>query len=240
MKKTFKSALLAGTAAAAAMVAVTVPAIAQDGEKVEKVTVTGSRIKQRDFKSISPIATVGSKDIALTGSVNVESLLNELPQVVPGLTITSNNPSLNGFATADLRGLGVGRTLVLINGRRANPSDRSGAVDLNTIPTALIDRVELITGGASAVYGADAVAGAINFIMKDDFEGVQFSASRSQAEDGIAPATTVDGVIGGTFDGGRGSLMAGFQYYSRQPVGAEERDWSRDTRAVAVDALGNT
>ena len=238
--RSFRIKLMATVAVSTIMA---VPAIAQEGQQakpVEKVTVTGSRIKTRDFKSISPIATISAKEIALTGAVNVESLLNELPQVVPGLTVTSNNPSLNGFATADLRGLGPGRTLVLINGRRANPSDRSGAVDLNTIPTALIDRFELITGGASAVYGADAVAGAINFIMKDDFEGVQFSASRSQAEDGIAPATTVDGVIGGTFDGGRGSLMAGFQYYSRQPVGAEERDWSRNTRAVAIDALGNT
>ena len=240
VKKTFKSALLAGTAAAVGFVGSVGVANAQqateEAKSVEKVTVTGSRIKQRDFKSISPIATVGAKEIALTGTVNIESLLNDLPQVVPGLTVTSNNPSLNGFATADLRGLGVGRTLVLINGRRANPSDRSGAVDLNTIPAALVDRIEVISGGASAVYGADAVAGAINFIMKDDFEGVQFSASRSQAEDGAAPATTVDGVIGGTFDGGRGSLMAGFQYYSRQPVGAEERDWSRTTRAVALDS----
>jgi iron complex outermembrane receptor protein len=238
--RSFRIKLMATVAVSTIMA---VPAIAQEGQQakpVEKVTVTGSRIKTRDFKSISPIATIGAKDIALTGAVNVESLLNELPQVVPGLTVTSNNPSLNGFATADLRGLGPGRTLVLINGRRANPSDRSGAVDLNTIPTALVDRIELITGGASAVYGADAVAGAINFIMKDDFEGVQLSASRSQAEDGAAPATTVDGVIGGTFEGGRGSLMAGFQYYSRQPVGAEERDWSRNTRAVAFDAAGNT
>ncbi len=241
VKKTFKSALLAGTAAAVGFVGSVGVANAQqateEAKSVEKVTVTGSRIKQRDFKSISPIATVGAKDIALTGSVNVESLLNELPQVVPGLTVTSNNPSLNGFATADLRGLGPGRTLVLINGRRANPSDRSGAVDLNTIPSALIDRVELITGGASAVYGADAVAGAINFIMKDDFEGVQLSASRAQAEDGMSPSTSVDGAIGGTFDGGRGSLMAGFQYYSRQAAGAGERNWT-GSRGLALDPSG--
>ncbi|MFN8947773.1 MAG: TonB-dependent receptor plug domain-containing protein, partial [Alphaproteobacteria bacterium] len=143
--RSFRIKLMATVAVSTIMA---VPAIAQEGQQakpVEKVTVTGSRIKTRDFKSISPIATISAKEIALTGAVNVESLLNELPQVVPGLTVTSNNPSLNGFATADLRGLGPGRTLVLINGRRANPSDRSGAVDLNTIPTALIDRFELIT-----------------------------------------------------------------------------------------------
>jgi len=240
-KKTFKSALLAGTAASAALIAMTGVAAAQEAApSVEKVTVTGTRIKQRDFKSISPIATVSSKDLTMTGSVNVESLLNELPQIVPGVTISSNNPSLSGFATADLRGLGPGRTLVLVNGRRANPSDRSGAVDLNTIPLVLVDRVEIISGGASAVYGADAVAGAINFIMKDDYEGIQLGANYSQAEDGESPAYTLDGVIGGTFAGDKGSLMAGFQYYSRSAVGADKRDWSRNTRAVALDAFGNT
>lgn len=245
-KNGLKSALLASAATAVVMAVGAAPAAAQgtpaasEPTKVEKVTVTGSRIKQRDFKSTSPIATVGAKDLEMTGTVNVESLLNELPQVVPGLTITSNNPSLSGFATADLRGLGPGRTLILVNGRRANPSDRSGVVDLNTIPVSLIDRIELITGGASAVYGADAVAGAINFIMKDNFEGVQLSGNYSVAEDGAAPATSVDGAIGGSFDSGRGSLMAGFQYYYRQPVNAAARDWSRQTRAVGIDAAGNT
>ena len=227
VKKTFKSALLAGTAAAAAMAVTTVPAIAQDGEKVEKVTVTGSRIKQRDFKSISPIATVGAKDIALTGTVNTEELLNTLPQVIPGVTITSNNPSLNGFATADLRGLGAGRTLILINGRRANPSSSSGLVDLNTIPASLIERIEVISGGASAVYGADAVAGAINFILNDDFEGFEVGGGYGQAEDGAAPYWVADALVGGQFDGDRGSIALGLQYYNRSSVGAAERSWSR-------------
>jgi outer membrane receptor protein involved in Fe transport len=227
VKKTFKSALLAGTAAAAAMAVTAVPAIAQDGEKVEKVTVTGSRIKQRDFKSISPIATVGAKEIALTGTVNTEELLNTLPQVIPGVTITSNNPSLNGFATADLRGLGAGRTLVLINGRRANPSSAGGAVDLNTIPASLIERIEVISGGASAVYGADAVAGAINFILKDDFEGFEIGGGYGQAEDGLAPYWVADALVGGQFDGDRGSIALGLQYYNRTPALATERSWSR-------------
>lgn len=211
-------------------------ASAQEAAKAdEKVTVTGSRIRQRDFTSTSPIATVSAKDIALTGTVNVESLINDLPQVVPGVTVTSNNPSLNGFATADLRGLGPGRTLILVNGRRANPSDRSGAVDLNTIPASLIERIEIISGGASAVYGADAVAGAINFIMRDNFEGVQVSAGYQQDEDGSAPQLVIDGLIGGKFDSGRGSLMLGVQYYDRQPVAATARQWSRETAAVWSD-----
>lgn len=239
-KKTFKSALLAGTAASAALIAMTGVAAAQEAApSVEKVTVTGTRIKQRDFKSISPIATVGSKEISLTGTVNTEELINTLPQVIPGVTITSNNPSLNGFATADLRGLGAGRTLVLINGRRANPSSASGLVDLNTIPASLIERVEVISGGASAVYGADAVAGAINFILKDDYEGMTLGGSYSQAEDGAAPQWVADALIGGSFDGDRGSVQLGLQYYNRSKVGANERMHSREAGAV-LSRGGNT
>ncbi len=230
----FKSALLAG----AAMVAYSgVAANAQDKEedKVEKVTVTGSRIKQRDFTSVSPLATVSAKEISLTGTVNTEELINTLPQIIPGVTITSNNPSLNGFATADLRGLGPGRTLILVNGRRANPSSASGLVDLNTIPASLIERVEVISGGASAVYGADAVAGAINFILRDNFEGISLGASYQQAEDGVMPQFVADGIIGGKFDGDRGSVQFSMQYYNRQAVDAAERDFSRYAGAVMAN-----
>ncbi len=231
-----KSALLAG---AAAVTFGSVAAQAADEEKVEKVTVTGTRIKQRDFTSVSPLATVSAKEIALTGTVNTEELINTLPQIIPGVTITSNNPSLNGFATADLRGLGAGRTLVLVNGRRANPSSASGLVDLNTIPATLIERIEVISGGASAVYGADAVAGAINFILKDNFEGIQIGSSYSQTEDGLAPTWVADGIIGGKFDGDRGSIQVALQYANRQPVSAAERDFSRLDAPVLIDAAGN-
>jgi outer membrane receptor protein involved in Fe transport len=235
-----KTALLAG----AAMVAYSgTAATAQDStkeEKVEKVTVTGTRIKQRDFTSVSPLATVSAKEISLTGTVNTEELINTLPQIIPGVTITSNNPSLNGFATADLRGLGPGRTLVLVNGRRANPSSASGLVDLNTIPASLIERIEVISGGASAVYGADAVAGAINFILNDDYEGISLGTSYSQAEDGVAPAWVADGIIGGKFDGDRGSVQLAMQYYNRQAVSAEERFFSRRAGAVFLRPDGTT
>lgn len=237
--RTLKSILMATVAVGG--VSFAGAAAAQEAAKPdEKVTVTGSRIRQRDFTSTSPIATVSSKDISLTGTVNVESLINELPQVVPGLTISSNNPSLSGFATADLRGLGPGRTLILVNGRRANPSDRQGIVDLNTIPASLIERIEIISGGASAVYGADAVAGAINFIMRDSFEGVQVSAAYQSAEDGEAPAFVADGIMGGKFDSGRGSLMVGLQYYNRLPVTADKRFWSRHTASAILDATNTT
>jgi len=218
-----KSALLAG----AAMVAYSGVAVqAQEAGKVEKVTVTGTRIKQRDYTSVSPLATVGAKEISLTGTVNIEELTNTLPQILPSVTITSNNPSNNGFGFADLRGLGANRTLILINGRRANPSSTGALVDLNTIPATLIDRIEVITGGASAVYGADAVAGAINFILKSNFEGMTGGISYQQAEDGVAPQAVADAIIGGVFDGGRGALQLAVQYQTRDAELASVRAFS--------------
>ena len=236
-----RSALVLG--ASLSLIGFSSPALAQaaapqepdqaEEETEDTVVITGSRIRQRDFETASPIATVGAEEIALTGTLNVEELLNSLPQVVPGLTVTSNNPSLNGFATADLRGLGPGRTLVLVNGRRANPSDRSGAVDLNTIPAAMIERVEVITGGASAVYGADAVAGAINFILKDDFEGLEANVSYGATFDGLAPEFSADLTIGTPFADGRGNITAFAGYYSRASVGANEKPWT-NARGVAL------
>ena len=241
-----RSALVLG--ASLSLIGFSSPALAQaaapqeadqaEEETDDTVIITGSRIRQRDFETASPIATVGAEEIALTGTLNVEELLNSLPQVVPGLTVTSNNPSLNGFATADLRGLGPGRTLVLVNGRRANPSDRSGAVDLNTIPAALIERVEVITGGASAVYGADAVAGAINFIMKDDFEGLEANLSYGSTFDDLAPEFAADVTIGTPFDDGRGNITAFAGYYSRASVPATERSWT-NARGVALTPDSN-
>lgn len=238
-KTVAKSALVLG-ASLSALGAMSAPAYAQDAEEEaeEAIVVTGTRIRQRDFQTTSPIATVGAEEISLSGTVNVEELINTLPQVVPGVTVTSNNPSLNGFATADLRGFGAGRTLILVNGRRANPSAASGLVDLNTIPAALIERVELITGGASAVYGADAVAGAINFILRDDFEGIEIGASYGQTEDGLAPEYGFNIAMGTPFADGRGHITLFAGYLSRDSVSASARPWSANARSVYRDPNG--
>ena len=150
LDKAIQLALAVGTGAAA--LAVANPVLAEEGANIEEVTVTGSRIPRKDFISNAPVATVGSLEIELTNTVNTESLLNTLPQAVPGLDRTSNNPG-NGTASIDLRGLGANRTLVLIDGARVVPTSAAGVVDINTIPNALIERVEVVTGGASAVYG---------------------------------------------------------------------------------------
>lgn len=225
-KKTFKSALLAGTAAAAALSVTATPAVAQDGA-VEKVTVTGTRLKKRDYNTTSPITTIGSQTFELTQTTSVEGLMNDLPQLVPGNTFTSNNAGGEDFATIDLRGLGPNRTLILVNGNRLPASSTTGTTDISTIPAGLIDRVEVVTGGASAVYGSDAMAGVVNFILKKDFEGFEVTASAGQAERGLAETRNVQALIGGNFAGGNGNITVFGEYFSREGVLQSEFGFSR-------------
>jgi iron complex outermembrane receptor protein len=143
------------------------------GSTVQELVVTGSRIPQPNLTSVSPLTTVTSAEVKLTGTTNVEGLLNDLPSSFAAQTSQVSNGS-NGTAEANLRNLGSQRTLVLVDGKRLMPGDPGSQVpDLNNIPAALVDRVDVVTGGASAVYGSDAVAGVVNFIMKKNFEGVQ-------------------------------------------------------------------
>lgn len=161
------------------------PALAQTTgvDEIAEVVVTGTRIPSPNLESVSPVTTVGSQDVMLRGVTRTEDLVNQLPQVFAAQGSAISNGS-TGTATVDLRGLGANRTLVLIDGRRLHigtPSAPPGntAPDLNFIPATLIDRVEVVTGGASAVYGADAVAGVVNFIMQKNFEGVRLDAQVS-------------------------------------------------------------
>lgn len=158
------------------------PAFAQEAasdEGGDDIIVTGSRIPQPNLEGISPVTTVNAADIKLSGTPKTEDLLNSLPQVFAAQSSTLSNGA-TGTATVDLRGLGTSRTLVLINGRRlmtGDPNSTSSAADLNFIPSQLIKRVDVLTGGASATYGADAVAGVVNFIMDTDFEGFRIDAN---------------------------------------------------------------
>jgi iron complex outermembrane receptor protein len=143
------------------------------GSTVQELVVTGSRIPQPNLTSVSPLTTVTSAEVKLTGTTNIEGLLNDLPSSFAAQTSQVSNGS-NGTAEANLRNLGPSRTLVLVDGKRLMPGDPGSQVpDLNNIPAALVDRVDVVTGGASATYGSDAVAGVVNFIMKKNFEGVQ-------------------------------------------------------------------
>lgn len=145
---------------------------------LQEVVVTGSRLQTPNVTSISPITTVSAADVQQTGLTRVEDVLNNLPMVFAGMNATTANGA-DGTATVDLRGLGNQRTLVLVDGLRLGPGSPLGGrnfSDINQIPAALIDRVDVLTGGASAVYGADAVAGVVNFVLKTHFEGVQVDA----------------------------------------------------------------
>ena len=144
---------------------------------LQEVVVTGSRLKTPNETAISPISTVTATDITQTGLTRVEDVLNNLPMVFAGMNSTTSNGN-DGTASIDLRGLGNQRTLVLVNGRRLGPGTGDGRnySDINQIPAALIERVDILTGGASSVYGADAVAGVVNFVLNTHFEGVEVQA----------------------------------------------------------------
>jgi len=147
--------------------------------EVSEIVVTGTRIPSPNLTSIAPVTTVGSADIKAQGVTRIEDITNSLPQVFAGQGSMLSNGA-TGTATVDLRGLGSSRTLVLIDSRRLMPGDPSvPSADLNFIPAALVERVDVLTGGASATYGADAVAGVVNFIMMKNFEGVRVDAQYS-------------------------------------------------------------
>jgi outer membrane receptor protein involved in Fe transport len=196
-----------------------------DEEAIEEVVVTGSRIVRRDFQSASPIQTVDAELFEQVAAVTVEAALNTLPQFVPSITSTSNNPSNGGQANVDLRGLGTQRTLVLIDGRRVVPSNATGVVDLNIIPGSLIGSVEVITGGASAVYGSDAIGGVVNFKLRE-LDGIQISGGWGQTTqtDGEQYSLSIAG--GMEFAGGRGHIMADLSYVDREIVFHGDRDYS--------------
>ncbi|MGD9968072.1 MAG: TonB-dependent receptor plug domain-containing protein [Hyphomonadaceae bacterium] len=233
-----KSLLTGASVLAAAAAAITAtPALAQDSEEEEAIVVTGTRLVRQDFEAISPITTVGSEQLELTATLTTDSLLNELPQIIPGNTRTSNNAGGEDFSTVDLRGLGINRTLVLINGERVPGSSTSGTVDINTIPASLISRIEVVTGGASAVYGSDAVAGVINFVLKDDYEGAEINMTYgSELETGNAAEFEMNGLVGGNFANGRGNMTAYASYYNRDGVLQSEYDYSRLSAALCYDA----
>ncbi len=207
--------------AASPVAAQTVP---QDPEatQVEDIVVTGSRIRAPGFVAASPITSVGSEEIALDQPISVEELVKDLAVAVPATGPGTNNGS-GGGATVDLRGLGTNRTLVLINGRRMVPFNLAGVVDTNSIPVALLERVDLVTGGASAVYGADAVAGVINFVLKDDFEGVEFNGTYGISEENDALRRRNDFTIGGNFADGRGNAVVSVGWTEAETLNQNER-----------------
>jgi iron complex outermembrane recepter protein len=199
-------------------------------EALQEVVVTGSRIVRRDYSSPSPVVTVGSDTLQNSADISVDQALSKLTQFNAG----SNqfNQSFNvqalpsqspGAATVNLRGLGSNRNLVLIDGRRAQPADASLAVDVNTIPTAAIESVEIVSGGAGAAYGADALAGVVNFKLKKRFQGAELDAQYGITNKGDNKTENVSALIGGNFAEDKGNMMLGLSYSRRGDVLVEDR-----------------
>jgi iron complex outermembrane receptor protein len=195
---------------------------------LEEVLVTGSRIAREEFEASTPVSVVSAEDIKLSGTVNIEDVLSESPQFVAS---TNGGASANtvpgGTADVNLRGFGPTRNLVLVNGRRFAIYGPEQVTDLNTIPSALIARTEIVTGGSSAVYGSDAITGVVNFIMRDDFEGVELNAQTSYDSPTTTPTYNIDLTVGGNFADGRGNAVVAANYFNRGSITRGERgDWA--------------
>lgn len=197
----------------------------------QAIVITGSRIARDGYDASTPVTVVSSEEVTLSGTVNVESLLSEQPQFVAS---TNGGASANtvpgGTADVNLRGFGATRNLVLVNGRRFAIYGPEQVTDLNTIPTALIERTEVVTGGSSAVYGSDAITGVVNFIMRDDFEGVEARGQYGFDNATTTPVWSVDLTVGGNFAGGRGNTVVSANYMKRGSITRGERgEWTFDS-----------
>ncbi|MCK5745989.1 MAG: TonB-dependent receptor plug domain-containing protein, partial [Oricola sp.] len=207
-------------------------AASQTQRTTDMVVVTGSRIARRDDTSDSPLYTVTNESLLYTSESSIDQQLNKLPQfgasanqITSATDIQPSPTSSPGIATVNLRGLGSNRTLVLIDGRRTQPANASLVVDLNTIPAAAIDSVEIITGGAGATYGADAVAGVVNFILKDDFQGLTLDGQYGQSFQDDARQYRLGALIGTNFADDRGNVMLALNYTDRDAVSLMDRDF---------------
>lgn len=221
------SSILAGFAAAGMIAA---PAYAQEAAAEEEedsgsevILVTGSRILRADYTSGSPLHTVTGEELEEIGAGTLETYLNSLPQLSPSLTRTNNNPVGGGAAFLDMRQLGTSRNLVLLDGRRIVPGSANGAVNVSILPSLLIERTEVVTGGASAVYGADAVSGVVNFITRQDFEGTLISSQYGMSNEGDGTEYQLDFLNGGEFASGRGRMMFGLSYNNREGINQADR-----------------
>ncbi len=257
-----RSTMLAGFAATVAA-----PAFAQETDDVandDVIIVTGSRLKDANVGSTSPVTTIGSEAFDIRGTTDVVDLLNTLPQIITtgGSQNTGFANGANGTSTVNLRGLGATRTLVLVDGKRlpfGSPTAGGFAADINLVPAQLVERVEITTGGGSAVYGSDAIAGVANFVLKKDFEGFEidglfgFAQSGNGSElaqslisdAGFDPVTgsvtdnetfDINGIMGANIDGGRGNVTAYFRYLHSNGTLMGNRDFSQ----VALFGFGPT
>jgi outer membrane cobalamin receptor len=240
-----RSRLGSGAASVALVVAlVSAPAMAQDTAapadqsaaattpESDVIVVTGSRIARPDLEASSPVTVVNSAALEISGVNSAENALRIIPQAAPAIGGNTNNGN-PGVSTVDLRNLGEERTLVLVDGKRFVPYDSDGVVDLNMIPAALIDRVEVLTGGASSVYGSDAIAGVVNFIMKKDFEGLEADGQLGITQRGDGFDRSFSLTLGINSGDGRGNLVGNVTYVKTNAVTQGARRYSANVLASA-------
>lgn len=217
------------------------PQSAEEEASNDVIVVTGSRIARPNLESTVPVTSVGGEEIFQQGSVSVGDLLNELPALRSTFSQANSSRFLGtaGLNLLDLRGLGTQRTLVLVNGRRHVGSDiLSNAVspDTNTFPSDLIERIDLVTGGSSSVYGSDAIAGVVNFILKKDFEGIQVRGQGGIGTHGDGGSYFVSAVAGTNFADDRGNIAVNFEYARQNPIFASQRsNLRKNSNFVVVD-----
>jgi iron complex outermembrane receptor protein len=216
--KSIRLALMIGAASTAAISTSAFSAEETGAEDVERIEVTGSRIKRTDLESASPITVFSAEDLASTGAVTLEEFIQNIPAITGAAEGSSTNNGSRGYATASLRGLGAGRTLVLINGRRFSSQD------LNTIPVAYVERVEVLRDGASTSYGSDAIAGVINFITKKDFEGVEITAQYDETSEGDGGTTAISITTGTSSE--KGNVVFSLGYTKRNQIMQGDRSFS--------------
>lgn len=209
-----------------------------EGSGEGAITVTGSRIRRPNLESTVPITSIGGEQFFQQGDTNIGETLNELPQLRS--TFSQQNPGLGigiaGLNLLDLRGLGTVRTLVLVNGRRHVAADilnNAVSPDINTIPNDLIERVDIVTGGNSAIYGSDAIAGVVNFVLKRDFEGVQLRGQAGMSPEGFGGNQYLSAMVGKNFAGGRGNVTLHGEFANQERVFGSQLPW-----LSSVDAFG--
>lgn len=202
---------------------------ATSGADVEKIQVTGSRISRQGAIAPSPVTAISGESLLNSGAMNIGEVLNELPSLANTFSLGNSGQFIGtaGLNILDLRGMGTDRTLVLVDGKRhVSSSAGTDAVDTNTIPTSWIERVEIVTGGASAVYGADAVTGVVNFILKKNIEGFDISATQGFAQENGYKNDKYQASYGFNFDNDRGNIAFAAEYSSQESLDALDNPWT--------------
>jgi outer membrane receptor protein involved in Fe transport len=236
MSNTLIAGRLRSAVLVSAVAALCAPAMAQDdpgqGAEIEEIITTGTRIRNENVVAASPVTTIGEEEIALKQTPNIERVFRDLPITIPGDGENVNNGTA-GQATLDLRGLGPQRSLILVDGKRLAPYDINGIVTTDVIPINMLQRVDVVTGGASAVYGSDAMSGAVNFVLRDDFEGFEIDVGYSATDSGQAvggggdSTNYVGALFGARFDDDRGHMLFGATYTDRGSILLADRKFGQ-------------